>query len=412
MGLRFRKSIKLAPGLRLNASLSGLSWSVGPRGMSMSVGPRGTFFNAGIPGTGLSSRQRVGGRVRAVRESKPTPNTQRLSVMTSFNDEGNLVMQHENGMPFTSELQAAALTQNKAVIMAALETEARNRADAIESLAKIHEDIPDARVPPVYAAAPFEWTTPDKPLEPRPRPHGLFDKWLRKRRERIDAENALAAVKFEQAMATWRGEIEQIAAERRAHDQEEAKRKQLFEVEVRTDPQAMEQVLSETLQEIAWPRETLVSFELRDGGTVVVLDVDLPEVEDMPTFQWMPAKREQKLVKKDLPQTRVRELYMRHIHSLGLRLLGEVFAALPRCLAVVVSGYSQRVNSRTGQTEDQYLYSSHVVREQWLRLNFDSPERIDPVEAFDHFETRREVSKTGVFKPIEPLDAHGVSAPR
>lgn len=35
MGLRFRKSFKLAPGLRLNMSGSGFSWSVGPRGASI-----------------------------------------------------------------------------------------------------------------------------------------------------------------------------------------------------------------------------------------------------------------------------------------------------------------------------------------------------------------------------------------
>jgi len=31
------------------------------------------------------------------------------------------------------------------------------------------------------------------------------------------------------------------------------------------------------------PSETAVSFEIRDGGMTVLLDVDLPEIEDMPT---------------------------------------------------------------------------------------------------------------------------------
>ncbi|WP_312515831.1 DUF4236 domain-containing protein [Massilia sp.] len=59
MGLRFRKSFKLAPGVRLNVSGSGMSWSLGPRGASVSIGKRGTYFNANIPGTGLSSRTRL-----------------------------------------------------------------------------------------------------------------------------------------------------------------------------------------------------------------------------------------------------------------------------------------------------------------------------------------------------------------
>ena len=59
MGFRFRRSIRLAPGIRLNLTSRGLSATVGPRGASINVGPRGTYANVGIPGTGLSSRTRV-----------------------------------------------------------------------------------------------------------------------------------------------------------------------------------------------------------------------------------------------------------------------------------------------------------------------------------------------------------------
>jgi hypothetical protein len=59
MGFRFRRSIRLAPGIRLNLTSRGLSATVGPRGTSINVGPRGTYANVGIPGTGLSSRARL-----------------------------------------------------------------------------------------------------------------------------------------------------------------------------------------------------------------------------------------------------------------------------------------------------------------------------------------------------------------
>lgn len=54
MGFRFRRSIKLLPGVRLNLSGSGASVSLGPRGLHYTVGPKGTRVTAGIPGTGLS----------------------------------------------------------------------------------------------------------------------------------------------------------------------------------------------------------------------------------------------------------------------------------------------------------------------------------------------------------------------
>lgn len=54
MGFRFRRSFKVAPGLRLNLSKSGVSTSVGRRGLWFTIGTRGTRTTVGIPGTGLS----------------------------------------------------------------------------------------------------------------------------------------------------------------------------------------------------------------------------------------------------------------------------------------------------------------------------------------------------------------------
>ncbi|AUZ06363.2 hypothetical protein ADP71_31850 [Vitreoscilla sp. C1] len=62
MGWRFRKSIKILPGVRVNIGKKGISSvSVGRRGASINVGKRGTHANVGIPGSGLSYRTRIGG---------------------------------------------------------------------------------------------------------------------------------------------------------------------------------------------------------------------------------------------------------------------------------------------------------------------------------------------------------------
>ena len=54
MGLRYRKQIKVAPGVKLNVSKSGVSTSVGKRGATMNFSGRGTKATVGIPGSGLS----------------------------------------------------------------------------------------------------------------------------------------------------------------------------------------------------------------------------------------------------------------------------------------------------------------------------------------------------------------------
>lgn len=53
MGFRFRKSIKILPGVRINLSKSGPSLSLGGGGATFNVGGRGTRLTLGIPGTGI-----------------------------------------------------------------------------------------------------------------------------------------------------------------------------------------------------------------------------------------------------------------------------------------------------------------------------------------------------------------------
>ena len=55
MGLNFRKSFKIAPGVRVNVGKKGVSSvSVGGKGARVSVGKKGTRTTVSAPGTGLS----------------------------------------------------------------------------------------------------------------------------------------------------------------------------------------------------------------------------------------------------------------------------------------------------------------------------------------------------------------------
>jgi hypothetical protein len=69
MPFRFRRSIRIAPGIRVNVSKSGLSTSIGGRGAHVTLGRGRIRRTVGIPGSGLSyttsSRLASGG--------KPTP---------------------------------------------------------------------------------------------------------------------------------------------------------------------------------------------------------------------------------------------------------------------------------------------------------------------------------------------------
>lgn len=75
MGMRFRRSIKLGPGLRVNVGKRSLGLSAGVRGARYSVNTSGrTTQSVGVPGTGLSyvSSKGGGGGTRRT-ASKPSP---------------------------------------------------------------------------------------------------------------------------------------------------------------------------------------------------------------------------------------------------------------------------------------------------------------------------------------------------
>lgn len=72
MGLRFRQSFQLFPGVRLNLSGSGVSASFGVPGATLNIGTDGIRSTVGIPGTGVSFSQLHTG------ESTPASPPQRL----------------------------------------------------------------------------------------------------------------------------------------------------------------------------------------------------------------------------------------------------------------------------------------------------------------------------------------------
>ena len=60
MAFRFRKSMKIAPGLKVNLTHRGMSARVGPKGAGYTVNSKGAHTaSAGIAGTGISYSKKV-----------------------------------------------------------------------------------------------------------------------------------------------------------------------------------------------------------------------------------------------------------------------------------------------------------------------------------------------------------------
>lgn len=389
MALRFRKSIKLAPGIRWNLSGSGSSWSLGPRGASIGVGKRGTFLNTGIPGTGLSSRSRVSAPSRSPRSD---PGTTTHSMTCGIRDDGTLYFVDASGSPMSDHLVEVAKKQNKEAILGLIQRKCDEINEQVEALGRMHHDTSDARVKPRFV--PPAYAEPE-PSMPKPQALGFLDKIFKSRRQRVEATNRAADARYREAMSDWRKDKAEFERQR-------ARRQEVVERLIYEDLGAMEGFLEDNLQDITWPRETDVAFDIRDSGASAMLDVDLPEVEDMPTKLAAMPGRGLKLSVKEMTATKVQRLYAEHVHGILFRLIGEVFAALPTVQTVVASGYSQRRDPATAQMRDDYLLSVRVQRPEWEANDFAHLTAIDVVSSLARYDLRRDMLKSGMLKSITP----------
>ncbi|MBP2302782.1 DUF4236 domain-containing protein [Azospirillum picis] len=100
MSVRFRKSIRLFPGVRLNLSGGRISTTIGVPGASLNLGLDGqAHVTLGIPGTGLSYRARI----------SPPPQAPAHRVPAPRSPEPQPFRVREHGLPFDAPSQAEPL---------------------------------------------------------------------------------------------------------------------------------------------------------------------------------------------------------------------------------------------------------------------------------------------------------------
>lgn len=392
MGLRFRKSIRLVPGLRMNLGLRGLSMTLGPRGSSVSVGARGTYVNVGIPGTGISSRTRIG--AAASSPSADTAARGALDVAIRLQDDGTVLVVGEDGNSLAPQLLKKVRAQNDKSLRAWLEEKCDLWNKGIDELLGIHLGTP----PPTRSPLAARSTAYSVPMPHHPAPIGftLLDRLLRSRRVRRELQIAAASARHAEDLTAWERAREE-------HERSETARLRHFAPDALPDPSWTQDYLGEVLGRIAWPRETVASLEVNDTATEAFVDIDLPEIEDMPDKSATVAARGLKVNVKERSATQRRREYLAHVHGVVFRVIGEVFAALPRIERIVASGYSQRVDKSTGNVADDYLISVRVARTGWARLDFARLAELDVQACLAGFDLRRNMTATGVFTPIVPF---------
>jgi len=384
MGFRFRRSISICPGVRLNIGKNGLSsLSVGQRGASVSVGKTGVYKNFGLPGTGFSHRTKLNATT-----NKNTKNKKNI----------------DNSIELYSRL-------------------ARCEQD-ISSIINVHMDTPNLhnavsfeRLESMYLSSlsqPFSVPEPERPLKPIPpaKPK-IDDGWFsnlfssREKREqeynksilRWEVQNTKDQTNYAGRLSAWQLEYSIWKKKKKNHQLDVIKASELTLKDSKVADSFFEQILTEELMNTRWPRETLVSFEVDSINSVIKLEVDLPEVEDMPQNNYRINARQSEILAKKKSGKQIRLEYARLVHGIIFRLAGISLYNIP-CDYVEITGFTQRMDRKQGFIVDDYILNVLVRRDELEKVNFKRLDMIDPVIALEGFELKRDMTKTGIFKAL------------
>jgi len=421
--MRFSKRVKLGKGLNMNLSKSGAGLSIGGRGASLSFGKNGLYLNTGIPGTGISHRQKIGGSSRR----SATRNTVKVQIKfyIEMDDENNPMIKWgvDNKFPNGMITKKGEIIKDESLLRQI------KRSDVYKKLLKEAAEekatsINNETEIPVYAfkksSKVVELNELQKELEKIKSPlyrNNLYEE-IKPQEERYklklenEAKNTINSILFwtnkkkrqeycelnfnkifPQALKEWKEKCNAIDV-----DLDEISTQ--LELSINGDENYINTSIQRALENIELPVEISADFEYIKNRNLVKIDLDLPEIEDLPTQVASVTARNKISIKKKTHK-RLKEEYARCVTGLAFYISANIFNISPTIDVVQISGYTQRLSKKSGHVEDQYVYSIIMDRSSFKKLNIT---KIDPLEAFENFDHKMTRTASFELKTITPYE--------
>lgn len=362
MGLRFRKSFKVAPGVRVNVGKSGVGMSVGGKGLRYSVHSSGRRTSTvGIPGTGLSYSSTSGSR----------------SYKSAAYQQRNELARREKEQQKLQELEYARLQvelhENRLERMRSIHHESDDPVDWHEVY---HRDppFPEGHEGPNELRAKIALDT----YEP-----GFVDRLFKKgetKVQKLEAELQEAKQKDAELMEEWK------------YMHTMAKR-----VLVR-DIDAYFKVIDEF-----GPLDDLLEFGSgfefgTDNPYMIHVSFDVNAQQAIPE-KTLSLTKTGKLSEKNMSKTAYYDLYQDYVCGCALRIARDMIALLPVDY-VFVHAYEDQLNSATGHRGKLAILSVKYDKATLDKLNFAT---LDPSDALTNFEHHMNFKKPKGFEEVSEI---------
>ena len=442
MGLRFRKSVKICKGVKVNFSKSGASLSLGGRGHSMNFGKRGTRATVGIPGTGLSYSTKLTSHHKSSSSSHRSSSTGTRgkssvtlpsSVQLKMDQDGKVVILDGRGNPIydQSVIRKIKTTDSYKKMVQNLEVQRQEKlAEAYEEakaennqFIEIYKlspqvdkqeqyiEILNSLRPPVYQRKQYEVPYPTEGFvrdlltkEAKETVKGsLFT--VGKLRKEYVASNFQS--RFNSEVLSWTQQKEAFDLEESKNEIAETERynaefnlnRQYMQDLINGEDQSVSEGVESWISSCELPVEINVDYEWHQDNHVMYLDVDLPEIEDIPEDEIVRLSSGN-LKEKKKTQATLKQEYVKLVFGLAIFISANVFNVSPAIHGIVISGYTQRRNA-AGAVNDEYVYSIKFTRnifENSVLCN------VNPQDFCMRFENRSNVTSSMLMKKIEPYE--------
>ena len=425
--MRFRKSIKICKGVRLNLSKSGISTSIGGHGISVTTGKKGTYLNTGIPGTGLYDRRKISSSNKKSNQNnmpkQKLKSTQRV-INLKYNEDGTMKFFLENG----EEIVDAKIIRNikqTDVFKSELDRLNKERLDEYNSK---NDEIVDISKHSKKVLNTIDYENQLKNLKPKKyckKKYNVLEPSKQKIRDQLhfQAFKEINTLKFwkkgslideyiethfndvyQQEYDKWL--MDKNAYELKENENEILENQKFLDI-YNEERQSLEKSLSNDIEfvsnniqkwfdNVVFPFDCSIQYNIENNK--LFIDLDLPEIENMVKVKVQ--KMANGTVKiKNKTQKELKEDYIQCVFGLALFISSYLFEIAIGIPEIVVSGYTQRRNNK-GDLCDDYIYSIRFLRTEFVLLDFGNSAEENCMK----FENRCNLLANHNFKTIIPFD--------
>lgn len=435
--MAFRKRIKIAKGLHLNLSSSGigLGFKMMP-GLSYSLNSKGVYCNTSIPGTGFYSRNRISDNNSMDTSSHEehasgeldnhiaplTVSTEVTAKIHADNDGTYSVEIYDENGNLLDDNSYLAVQAKRNILLK--ETIARTINDCTSELVDMYkltakpltvdemQEKVDKAKPKRICRKSYEVEKPSldelrKKLEVEANKKInsiLFWTNKRKREEyvlgKLDEEfNSLmnewssSKAKFDQE------QTEYVESEKKRMQEEHENACKALDGFVNGDETYINENIDQLLACVKVPFEFSINYEYYAEHKLLRVQLDLPEIENFPKKKAAVLATEEISI-KDKGKMEFLKDYASSVTGMAFFFAGMFFNVSSKILNIEISAYTQRINKADGNEEDCYVYSVLFNRNIFATIKYES---IDPILALQAQPNKSKILKTNELREIVPF---------